>query len=217
MSLTILAVDTTGEFGSIALWRGELVEEVALHSRDGFSALIFGEIDRLLKRHSVAVADVDAFAAASGPGSFTGVRVGLTAMKGLGEATGRPVVGISNLQALATFGTHAMRATVIDARRGQIYGSVYDSQYNLVAPEVVTGCDAWVQSLPAGDVEIIGQSDFPQAGRLFTHAPREMAAAVARLAAIRLAAGVPAPPEAADANYVRRSDAELFWTDPRLP
>src|SRR4051812_24387056 len=104
-----LALDTTGESGSIALARdGAVLEEVPLYSPEGFGHLLFGEIASLLSRHGVALSAVDVFASASGPGSFTGVRVGLAAIKGLAEATQRKVVAVSNLQALAVFGSRAM-------------------------------------------------------------------------------------------------------------
>ena len=80
---------------------------------------------------------MDAFASASGPGSFTGVRVGLTAVKGLAEATGRKVIAVSNLQALAWHGSRPLRAAVLDARRGEVYGGVYDAALQLVQEEVV--------------------------------------------------------------------------------
>src|SRR5579864_2199667 len=100
MSPYVLAVDTTGEVGSIAL-AGErgVIEEVPLDSPDGFAHVLFDEIERLLKRHALDVWKITAFASASGPGSFTGVRVGLTAVKGLAETTGRKVIAVSNLQA----------------------------------------------------------------------------------------------------------------------
>src|SRR6185312_15718033 len=88
MSVYVLAIDTTADVGSIALAseRG-LIEEVVLDSPDGFAHVLLDEIEGLLKRHELNVWQIDAFASASGPGSFTGVRVGLTAVKGLAEAT----------------------------------------------------------------------------------------------------------------------------------
>ena len=98
----LLAIDTTSEYGSLALAEGgRLVEEVALRSAEGFAHTLFGEIENLLRRHNLQFGDLDAFAAAAGPGAFTGVRVGLTAAKGLAEATAQKVVAVSNLQALA--------------------------------------------------------------------------------------------------------------------
>ena len=126
--MRVLAVDTTGDTGSIALaGEGGVLEEVALHSPDGFAHTLFPAIEQLLARHALSLEALDGFAAASGPGSFTGVRVGLTAVKGLAEASGRKVATVSNLQALASFGKRELRAVVIDARRGEVYGAVYDS------------------------------------------------------------------------------------------
>jgi tRNA threonylcarbamoyladenosine biosynthesis protein TsaB len=201
----LLAIDTTSEFGSLALFLAgaegdRVLEEVAMHSPDGFAHVMFPEIERLLARHNLKITDVEGFAAAAGPGSFTGVRVGLTAAKGLAEATGRKVVAVSNLQAIASFGTRALRAPVIDARRGDIFGAVYDAELGLAAPEVVMKLDDWLRTLPAG-TEVIED------------APKLLAGAIARIAARRFQAGLAQDPAEIDANYVRRSDAELMWRD----
>ena len=109
----ILAVDTTSEYGSLALLRdGELLEEALLHAPDSFSPVLYDELRGLLERHGVETGGRDCFAAASGPGTFTGVRVALACVKGLAEAMGRPAVAVSNLQAVARYGTGAA------ARRG---------------------------------------------------------------------------------------------------
>src|ERR1039458_4088061 len=83
----IMAVDTTSEYGSLALVReGELLEEALLHAPGSFSGVLYEELQRLLERHGVKLAEVACFAAASGPGTFTGVRVALACVKGLAEA-----------------------------------------------------------------------------------------------------------------------------------
>ncbi len=209
--MKLLALDTTSEFGSIALLKdAELIEQVAMHSQDGFAHAIFQEIEALLARRGLGVHDIDVFAGASGPGSFTGVRVGLTTVKGLAEATGRKVVAVSNLAALAWFGTRALRSPVIDARRGEVYGAVYSADLRVVQPEVVAGFASWSDSLPPGDLEIITQGFDPIGVHTpVVHAPREIAHAIGAIAAGR----TPADPIEIDANYVRRSDAELFWKD----
>ena len=76
---------------------------------------------------SIRLADIDLFAGASGPGGFTGVRIGLAAVKGLGEVMGKPVVAVSNLLALSQYGSAALRATVIDARRGEVFAALYSA------------------------------------------------------------------------------------------
>jgi tRNA threonylcarbamoyladenosine biosynthesis protein TsaB len=210
----VLSIDTTSEFGSIALVEGDrVVAEVRLQSSEGFSRVLFQSIESLLKRHGVELGALDGFAAAAGPGSFTGVRVGLTAAKGLAEATGRPVVAVSNLQALASFGSRELRAPVLDARRGEVYGAVYDAALKLVQAETVAPFENWVAGLPEGDLEII-TSGFPAGdSKPAVQAPRWLAGAVGRIAASRLAAGEGQDPVEIDANYIRRSDAELVWKD----
>ena len=216
MSVRLLALDTTGEFGSIALAdeRG-IAEEVTLHSPEGFAHILFDQIGQLLARHGLALRDVDAFASASGPGSFTGVRVGLAAVKGLAEAAGRRVVAVSNLRALAWFGTRPLRATVMDARRGQVYGAVYNAELEPVCEEVVMSFTEWLKTIPEGDLEFISQG-FPITGvkAPVTEAPRALAGAMGQIAMMQFKRGLAQDPAEVDANYVRRSDAELLWKDP---
>ncbi|MGH9559404.1 MAG: tRNA (adenosine(37)-N6)-threonylcarbamoyltransferase complex dimerization subunit type 1 TsaB [Bryobacteraceae bacterium] len=205
----ILAIDTTAETGSIALVDGaNVVEQVELHSPDGFAHVLFGEIEALLDRHGLAPRDIGVFAAASGPGSFTGVRVGLTAAKGLAEAAGRKAAAVSNLQALAFFGTHSLRAPVIDARRGEIYGAVYNDALEIVADEVAMPIDAWLSILPPGEIEFI-TAGFPLPGvrTTVTEAPLALACAIGRIAAAHPIFAK--DPASIDANYVRRPDIRL--------
>jgi len=85
----ILALDTTSEFGSLALRKGgATLSEIQLHASEGFAQLIFQALDDFLRQSGVSLEQIDCFAAASGPGSFTGVRVGLAAVKGLASALG---------------------------------------------------------------------------------------------------------------------------------
>lgn len=222
MNPLVLAIDTTHESGSLALTRGdEIVEEVAIHAPAGFGHVLFGQLRALLDRHDAQVEAIDCFAAAAGPGSFTGVRVGLACVKGLAEAVGRPAVAVSNLQALACFGQGPLRAVLLDARRGEVYGAVYDGAVRMVMPEVVSKVTEWLATLPEGvefistDFAVVGEA---MAGTRFegsrrVTAPGALAGAIARLAVAKMRCGEAADPAALDANYVRRSDAELFWRE----
>jgi tRNA threonylcarbamoyladenosine biosynthesis protein TsaB len=214
----ILAVDTGSEFGGLALTEsGSLVEEKLIHAPDGFGHVLFGELERLLARHNLRVNDIDCFAAAAGPGSFTGVRVALSTVKGLAETAGRPAVAVSSLQALAWHGAGALRSAILDARRGEIFGGLYDAELRAVAPERAAPLSVWLAGLPPGEIEWIWPeshswgSEVPPGKR--TTAPNCFARAVASIAAARFAAGEAQDPAALDANYVRRSDAELKWKD----
>jgi len=203
MTLT-LAVDTTAESGSIALADEDdasgVREEVRVHAPQGFSQVLFGEIEALLKRQGVGLNEIELFAGASGPGSFTGVRVGLAAIKGLAEVLGRPVVAVSNLEALAEFGSTNARATIIDARRGEVYAALYDGAGNQIIPEEVLPMEKFKELLAGREVEWIS-GEMPLAG------------AIARIAIRKARQGLARDPAAIEANYVRRSDAELLWRE----
>jgi tRNA threonylcarbamoyladenosine biosynthesis protein TsaB len=216
----VLAVDTTHEYGSLALAHDEhVLEQVAIHAPTGFAHVIYAELAALLRRHAAEAGDVACFAAASGPGSFTGVRVGLACIKGLAEALGKKAVAVSNLRVLAEFGTAPLRAVMLDARREEVYGAVYDAAGALVSPEVVAPLPAWLAALPDGELEFVCQDyELHLEGTRFatarvTAAPHELAGAIARIAAARYHRGEALDPAALDANYVRRSDAELFWKE----
>jgi tRNA threonylcarbamoyladenosine biosynthesis protein TsaB len=218
-----LALDTTAHFGSIALLEGEDTrEEILLHAPEGFGSILFDRIAGLLKRHGWDVDQIQCFASASGPGSFTGVRLGLTAVKGLAETTGAAVFGVSNLQAISACGIAELRAAVTDARRGEVYGAVYDSSLTVVQDERVLPFREWLDGLPDA-VEFVSTDFGPFRAALtatrFSDArvteQRAIAAAVGRIAARRFAAGERPDPAGVDANYVRRSDAELLFKAPK--
>ena len=215
--MLILAVDTTAEFGSIALADEHgLREEVLLHQPQGFSGVLFQQIEALLERQEVKLEEIGLFAGASGPGSFTGVRIGLAAVKGLGEVLGKPVVAVSNLAALAQYGQADLRATVIDARRGEIFGALYNAAGLAVIPEQVIAFPRFLELLSGRCFEWVSAGFEPFLPALtgtefeafpVATAPRAHAGTIAKLAAR-------APRTDAsqiEANYVRRSDAELLW------
>ncbi len=206
--MKILAIDTSGERGSIALVQDAVVvEEVALHAPDGFGQVLFQAIVDLLARHSLAVLDVDCFASAIGPGTFTGVRIGLTAAKGLAESAGKRVAGVSNLKAMAFYGEAHTRAVFADARRKDVYAAVYDSSLRLISPEVVAPLEQWLSSLQLVPDEFLCQ-DFAtySVEGVRRQVPWELAGAIGVIAAREDDFKDPA---ALEANYVRRTDAEL--------
>ncbi|MES1258789.1 MAG: tRNA (adenosine(37)-N6)-threonylcarbamoyltransferase complex dimerization subunit type 1 TsaB [Acidobacteriota bacterium] len=212
-----LAVDTTASFGSIALADARGVrEEVLLHEPQGFSGVLFARIEDLLARQSVTLRDIDLFAGASGPGSFTGVRIGLAAIKGLGEVLGKPVVAVSNLAALASYGRADLRATVIDARRGEVFGALFNAAGEQVVPEQVVRFPRFLELLAGYHFEWIATSFEPfrpaLTGTALENFPVTLApAALAGTIAAMAARGPFTDAAAIEANYVRRSDAELFW------
>lgn len=222
--MNILALDTTSEFGSFAVRaNGRLLAETSLRSSEGFSHLIFPAVEAVLSQAGTQLEQIDCFAAASGPGSFTGVRVGLSAVKGLAEALGKSAAGISNLRAMSWFGYSERRAVMLDARRGEIFAAVYDANLQLLSPERVIKLSSWLDTLTLPLYEFVSFADSSFRSALagtrfasmpFTEAPRNLASAIARCAELDGRKGKWQDPAALDANYVRRSDAELFWKDP---
>jgi tRNA threonylcarbamoyladenosine biosynthesis protein TsaB len=221
----ILSIDTTSEFGSLAIRAGgRLIAERQLHSPEGFGHILFGELEQLLAQASVTLPEIDCFAAGAGPGSFTGVRVALTAAKGLAEVQHKPVAAVSNLRALAAFGSAPKRVVLLDARRGEVYAAVYGADLELLEAETVEKLPPWLERLPVEPYEFITLAGSPFGAALegtpfaampWTEASRSLAGAVALCAEKDLATGRLVDALIADANYVRRSDAELLWKDPR--
>ena len=224
--MTILAVDTTSNLASIALRsNNNTVREITFSSPDGFGHVVFNALEKLRNEPNFRLEEVDCFAAASGPGSFTGVRVGLSVVKGLAESMTKPVCGVSNLRALSSFRKNAGRLCVplLDARRNQVYAAVYDQDLRLVSPETVASLDQWLSQLdPSGSYEFVFAAGSPFGPALaasgfsqspVTEAPAALASAIALCADLDGREGAWIAPAALDANYVRRSDAELFWRD----
>jgi tRNA threonylcarbamoyladenosine biosynthesis protein TsaB len=193
--LLVLAIDTTTRVGGFALARdGQILASRTLESDKGLAAALFGEIEALLAEAGVTLAEVDAFAALAGPGSFTGIRVGLAAVKALGEATGKPVLAVSNLEALAFAGEGSVRAVALPARGGDVFGAIFDSELRPLIPE---------RQEPAETFEARAR----EAGARAVPTAGPLAEAAAKLVARRLPEAA-APPEAADANYVERPAVE---------
>src|ERR1017187_7615645 len=127
--MLVLALDTTNRGGSAALARdGGLLGDPALTH----ALRLPGDIVRLLERHRLTVGDIELFAVAAGPGSFTGLRIGIAAMQGLALANGRGMVGVSALDALNAALQAALPAAAtarvgvwMDAQRGDVYSALY--------------------------------------------------------------------------------------------
>ena len=131
--MVVLALDTTSRQGSSAVAvDGRVVLELASDASRPQAARVPGELQAVLSGAGLALRDVDAFAVAVGPVSFTGLRVGIATMQGLAFDAGKPLVGISALDALATIasehgaGPGLRTATWVDAWRGEVYAALYD-------------------------------------------------------------------------------------------
>ena len=154
--MLILAVDTTTWSGSVALLKGtKLLAEVNLESPLTHSEKLLPAIDFVLKANSLDIRHVEAFALAVGPGSFTGIRIGLSTVKSFAFASGKPVAPVSSLQALAfKMRSSAARlvSPVIDAKKGEIYAALFELKAQQQEEVVAQGAykpDLFFSLLPA--------------------------------------------------------------------
>ena len=226
--MIVLAIDTTGANGSVALGKCgagvlardfELLELVPLAGRT-YSAQLMPQISALLARHNLDKRAIDAYAAATGPGSFTGLRVGLSTVKALAEITGKPIAAVSLLEALAwANASESQVIAALDAMRGEVFIGEYVVRENVV-PKLVREALMATQEF-AAEAQLAPQmpvitSDESVAAALRARGqpvqvvPRPQSDVIARIGALKLAAGQIVLPEALDANYIRRSDAEIF-------
>lgn len=230
MSHLLLATDTSGKNGSIALARVtpgqsdvEIVEVVPL-TGGAFSAQLVPQIAALLEKHGYRKTDLGAFAVVSGPGSFTGLRVGLAAIKALAEALQKPIAALSLLEAVAWSGTadgiaHGRILAALDAGRGDVYvgDCELDPQMHMHSERLlsreeflaqakglegmqraVVTPDAVLASMVQASGTQVELIEYPNAG------------VIARLGWERLQRGQTVRPEELEANYIRHSDAEIF-------
>ena len=238
--MLILAIDTSGPSGGITLAEANkgsfrVIESAAI-AGGTFSAQLIPTLAAMLKKHGYGVKDLGGFAAASGPGSFTGLRVGLSAIKGLAETLHKPIATVSVLEALASLADRDGKiAAAMDAGRKEIFLGVY--QRNAQTSAEKSGPQPGANSdhfLLKQREEMLTQQDF--LATLGTERPAviitsdaalaELAAAlhsavvvvtrpgsevIAHLGAGKLLAGETVSVEALDANYLRRSDAEIFF------
>lgn len=215
-SRLILGIDTCGPSGSVALGRLagrdlEILGQIELAGRS-YSATLVAAVGELLESAGAQVRGLGGIVAVHGPGSFTGVRVGLSAVKGLAEGTGIPVVAVSRLEVLSR--KSGVPSSALDAHRGEVFLRVErmgSGPAELLAgfrelaavappPVRVAVCDEGAAAMLA--------AAWPGTQIVRTSAP--VAADALRLGEARLTAGAIVDLALLDGHYLRRSDAEIF-------
>jgi len=242
----ILSLDTSSLSGSVAILRDDLtLGVISTRADENYSSRMFRHLEFLLSDLSLKLDDFDVFAVSAGPGSFTGLRVGLTAAKGWAEVYRKPVVGVSALAAVAfqAAGGSAVLVPALDARRGQVYFGVYQTTAKGLAldgEEFVVTPEEFAEKLGALAHSRDGGPDGGKSGGVFTIVTPDASVAelVSRLtpqfstefAGLDIVSSVLAPSIGSiaharalrgdvsdaltlDANYVRRTDAEMKWKD----
>jgi tRNA threonylcarbamoyladenosine biosynthesis protein TsaB len=218
--MLILAVDTSGKNGSIALAQCEgedcsVVELVPL-MEGTFSAQLVPQIAALLKKHGFSKHDIGGFAVASGPGSFTGLRVGLAAIKGLAEVLAQPIAAVSLLEVLAiAAGVPGKVTAVLDAGRGEVYAGTYEVSGNTarcLEENLLSRAEFLNAILNSNivtpDPTIAAEARNSGARVIETEPVRSDA--ITPLGWKKIQTGNTIPAEELEANYIRRSDAEIF-------
>lgn len=230
--MLILALDTSDARGSVALLRDESLLHIEPHATaEDYSSWLLPAVARTLAAVKLTMRDVDLYAVAAGPGSFTGVRVGLTTVKAWSEVYAHPIVAVSRLEALAAEGTGSAPyvAAFVDARRDQIFAALYRRQAEMlerIDEEMVIAPDKflewsiakvgsahldWVSTdphcltqTPQWPSRLALNESVQQVSPLLAHRVGQIGYRLAQQNQFTDALSL-------DANYVRRSDAELFW------
>jgi len=211
--MLLLAVDTSGRQGSITLARGDQdrfeVFESASIQGGTFSAELIPQISDLLVKHQLAPQEVEGLVAVTGPGSFTGLRVGLTAVKGLAEVLKLPIATVTSLEVLiAASGVANAVLAVLDAGRGEVYaalqGEAGREELLLSVAEAADLARSRNLRIVTGDANLTAKFEQSQ---VVTYRSSEVAA---RLGLKKLLDGDTVDVMALDANYVRKSEAEYM-------
>jgi tRNA threonylcarbamoyladenosine biosynthesis protein TsaB len=234
--MLVLALDTTTRAGSVAVAKdGRVLDMLAGDPGRPHAERLPADLVRSLERTGATLSDVDVFAVAIGPGSFTGLRIGIAAIQGCAFASGRPVVGVSALEALAlavtaagSLGNETRLGVWMDAHREEVFSALYEvagagpgaSLEAIEGPAVgdpAATAGRWHQWLSTGWCPMTGDGAV-RFRRLLSESagspvtviePPPLAGTIALLAGQRAQAGESTLPHAIRPLYVRRPDAEL--------
>ena len=227
--MKVLAVDTATNSCSVAVVEGQqLLAELTLVSGETHSRHLVRLIDTLMQTAGLSLDRIEGFAVARGPGSFTGLRIGISTVKGLAVGGDRPAVGVSTLESLAwQIGpTDHLICPMIDARRKEIYAAVYRweaDRLSAVCGERAAPCESVLETIDGSCIfigsgaEVYQRQIIDKMGHRALFVPTGLhsirAAAIGMLGARRLSSGDSDDIERLVPTYLRKSDAEMALAD----
>lgn len=225
--MIVLGIETATPYGGAALWvDGGIVAEEANDGAVSHSQRLMPAIERVLHSAKCELSAIDGIAVSIGPGSFTGLRIGLAIAKTLAHSEGKPIVAVSTLEALALRAARAdvLIAPMLDARRNEIFGAIFkssDDGTNLerLSPDVVERPETFAERITMPTIAV-GSGALRYAQLLQEHLQKRVifaegeinhpsAGVVAQLGARKLAEGLAANVLTLEPVYVRKSDAEI--------
>lgn len=162
--MIILAFDTAAAACSVALWRdGEVVAAASEAMARGQAEALMPMIAGVLRRADLTFADLNRIAVTVGPGSFTGVRAGLAAARGLALATGLPLIGVTSTEAIAAAIPQSRRAgrsvlVVLESQRSDLYVQLFAADLTPLGPPMTAPVEALVGLLPPGPLLVAGDA-----------------------------------------------------------
>jgi tRNA threonylcarbamoyladenosine biosynthesis protein TsaB len=235
--MLILALDTSSDSGSLAVLRDTTVlGQRVSSSNERHSASLLRDTKELLDRACISLDQIDLFAVDAGPGSFSGLRVGLTTVKAWAEVWRRPVAAVSGLEAMASqlsglAASDSLVAAVMDARRGQIFGGMFrgrkgnSGEFDPIGEEVVATADEFLLLLRpqlAGGSGLVIACALPEmirpalerqdlGGTRIEVVSNVLTPFIGQLGYAKAVRGDVVDALHLDANYIRRSDAEMNW------
>ncbi|HTF99285.1 MAG TPA: tRNA (adenosine(37)-N6)-threonylcarbamoyltransferase complex dimerization subunit type 1 TsaB [Nitrospirota bacterium] len=225
--MIILGIDTSTKTGSIAIVSGRgVMAQYTLNLEITHSERLMASVDRVLTDTGMSLSQMDAFAVSLGPGSFTGLRIGLATVKGLALASDKPVAGVPTLKALAWNLPHAAFpvCTLLDARKNEVYAALYtheegrmrQTMEETVLPLVRLRERVSEKAIFTGEAALQFREEIE---RLFggnaVFAPLSAllpsAAAVAEIGLEMIADNCCHDPDSLVPLYIRRPEAEVAW------
>ncbi|TCL73214.1 tRNA threonylcarbamoyladenosine biosynthesis protein TsaB [Hydrogenispora ethanolica] len=223
--MLILGIETATPWGSVALLDDDqVVLEVSLKAGKGGGEYLLALLDRLIRKAGASLAEVRLIAVGNGPGSYTGIRVGLAAVQGLAAALQIPVAQFSTLRIMAENGRAAAEwvASLIDARRGDVYAALYqrtpEGLREIIAPEAVAAAEFRQKLAALPEVLLCGDGGKSYAelwrehGNLRIGPPiwdRPLASQAGLLGLAAWRSGETLPPDRLGPSYLRRVEAEV--------